>query len=371
MHLFLIKNNIKLMLRNKAMLIVMAVLPVVVISLLSSIFEELLNDSYEMDDFVCGYSISESSGYKDIVEQLEVALGENQITLKEYASSYTDYQNGMENNEFSVFVDIADDKCTIYKNDNKLAEAVVVEYIFSNSFSQYNDTVEILKHMFEQGKMELNDYDNKVNSVKLDADPIASSVDYYGIIYVIFFSWCTPIVIAVVLSAERFNKLHKRFGIAPISKTSLYVGKLVPGIVAGVILTLLSTTITTLIFGIKWGNYAETLGILLLQIFACNALGIVIFNLFKNTAVSIAVLWMTIFFWGFIGGTFTAYMYSGLPKQLIRLSPLYYQNRTLVEFSTIGDSSYKWISVLYLLIIFVVFTFLGILLMNRKVEAES
>lgn len=365
----LIKNNIKLMLRNKVILIVMAILPVIIISLLSNIFEDLLGKSYNAEDFTCGYQIADGSDYKDIEEQLKDVLKENGITLKEYNKDYNDYETGMMNNEFDVFIDVGDDTCTIYRDENKLTEAAVAEYIFLNYFEQYNNQVKIMTEMYEQGEMKLEEYDSSIISEKIEADPVPTSIDYYGIVYVIFFSWCTPIVTAVVLSSERANRITKRFNISPMSKFSLYLGKLIPSVVAAIILTAISTIVSTLVFNIQWGNYLETILILILQILACNALGIVIFYLFNNTAISIALLWMLYMFFGLVGGTFATYMYSGMSKTMLYFSPIYFENRTLIEFATKGMSAYRNTCIYYLGGIFIFFTLMGMLLMNKKMEA--
>lgn len=367
----LIKNNIKLMLRNKIILAVMAILPIIIISLLSSIFEDLLSGSYEAEDFICGYQIINNSEYENMEEQLKDALKENGITLKNYESDYKDYEKGLKEDEFSVFVSVDKDTCTIYRNENKLAEAAIAEYIFSNYFEQMHNQIKIMTTMYEQGKQELKDYDNSIKSSKIETDPIPSSIDYYGIVYVIFFSWCTPIVTAVVLSSERSNRITKRFNISPMSRFSMYLGKLIPSVAAGIILTAISTIISTIAFDIQWGNYIQTILILALQIIACNALGIVIFYLFSNTAISIALLWMIYMFFGLVGGTFATYMYSGMSDTMLRLSPMYYENRTLIEFATKGMSDYRNTCIFYLLAIFIVSTLIGMLLMNKKMEECS
>jgi len=367
----LIKNNIKLMLRNKVILAVMAILPVIIISLLSSIFEDLLSGSYSREDFTCGYQMINTSEYENMEEQLKDALKENGITLKNYKEDYKDYEKGLKDEEYAVFISVDKKECTIYRNENKLTEAAIAEYIFSNYFEQFQNQVKIMTAMYEQGKQELKEYDNSITSEKIETDPVPSSIDYYGIVYVIFFSWCTPIVTAVVLASERSNRITKRFNISPMSRFSMYLGKLIPSVAAAVVLTAISTVISTLAFEIHWGNYLQTILIMVLQIFACNALGIVIFYLFNNTAISIALLWMLYMFFGLVGGTFATYMYSGMSKTMLRFSPMYYENRTLIEFATKGMSDYRNTCIYCLVGIFVVFTLIGMLLMNKKMEACS
>lgn len=367
----LIKNNFKIMLRNKPILIVMAVLPIIIIALLSSIFDDLLSDGYSADSFVCGYQIEEGSDYKDFKDHLSDVFDENKITIKDYDYSYSDYKSGFHDNEFDVFVKIGKDNYTIYRDENKAVEASVAEYIFSSYFDNYNINSKIMAEQAVKGVQEFKENSIAINNSKIDSDKVPDSVDYYGMIYVIFFSWCTPIVAAFVINSERANKITKRFNMSPMSSLSLYMGKLISSVLAGIVLTAISMSISTLIFNIHWGNYLNTIGILLLQIVACNALGIVIFYLFNNNAVSIAVMWLLYMFCGFIGGTFTAYMYSGISDSVRKYSPIYLENRTLVEFSTKGASEYADKCVIYLIGIIIVCTLLGMPLMNKRMESET
>jgi len=370
MPFILIKNNIKLMLRNKIILVVMAVLPVIIIALLSNVFGDLLSGDYSANDFTCGYQIEEGSDYNDFKEQLEDVLDENGITLKSYDYDYCDYEDGFNNGEFDVIVKIGKESYTIYRDENKLTEAAIAEYIFSNYFEQHNNQVNIMTQMFEQGLAELKDNNSTVKSEKIDADKVPDAINYYGIVYVIFFSWCTPIVTAVVISSERVNRITKRFNISPMSRRSFYLGKLIPSVCAGIVLTAISMLVSTLVFDIQWGNYLQTIAVLVLQIIACNALGIVIFYLFNNNAISIALLWMMYMFFGLVGGTFATYMYSGMSETVLRFSPIYYENRTLIEFATKGMSEYRDTCIFYLVAIFLVCTLIGMLLMNKRMESE-
>lgn len=366
----LIKNNFKIMLRNKVILVIMAVLPIIIIALLSNIFDDLLSNGYSTDSFSCGYQIEEGSDYKDFKEQLGNEFEENGITLKSYNYDYSDYEVGFTNHEFDVFIKINKDNYTIYRNANKAAEASVAEYIFSNYFENFYIQSNIIKRMAGQKIEKLKENVITINDEVIETDKVPDSVDYYGIIYVIFFSWCTPIVTAFVITSERTNRITKRFNMSPMSRFSLYMGKLIPSVGAGIVLTAISMLVSTLFFDIQWGNYLQTIGIIVLQIIACNALGIVIFYLFNNNAVSIALLWMMYMFFGFIGGTFAAYMYSGISESIRRFSPIYFENRTLVEFSTKGISDYTDNCIIYLVGIIFVCTLIGMSLMNKRMRSE-
>ena len=110
--------------------------------------------------------------------------------------------------------------------------------------------------------------------------------------------------------------------------------------------------------------------ILFLVSMASSAFGILLFQLFDNVAVSIVCGFVIIWILGFFAGSFQTYMYAGLPQKLVELSPIYYINRTLVEFSTMGQSDYTVRCIAILIGIILLFSLAGALLMNRKLEEQ-
>jgi ABC-2 type transport system permease protein len=92
--------------------------------------------------------------------------------------------------------------------------------------------------------------------------------------------------------------------------------------------------------------------------------------MFRNVAVGIVLGFILLWVVGFFGGSFQSYMYNMLPQSLVDLSPIYYINRTLVEFSVKGSSSYTGTCIIYLAGIILVCGILDTLLMGRKLEEQ-
>ena len=122
------------------------------------------------------------------------------------------------------------------------------------------------------------------------------------------------------------------------------------------------------ILTVSMGNPVIFFGILLLAAFAFTAYGMVFFQLFDNLAVAIGLLFMTLWFGGFVGGTFETYMYTAFPESIKRVSPLYYVNRTLVETSVNGSSSMLGSCIIVLLVMTVVCISLGVFITAHKKE---
>lgn len=205
----------------------------------------------------------------------------------------------------------------------------------------------------------------------LDTDPVPSSTDYYGIIYIVYFAWCGLVSLVAVISSERKSAIPKRMLVSHMPKWKHYMGKYIPCALATFLEVLTAWILSILLFDIHWGNIRTSALIILLISLAASAFGIVLFQLFKNVAVSIVAAFVTTWIAGFFGGSFQPYMYAHLPKLFVNMSPLYFINRTLIEFSTKGHSSYTGICISFLVGLIAVFGIIGILLMNREMGDQE
>lgn len=370
MPLILIKNNLKLMLRSKWILFMMVILPVVTIALLSNAFHEMMNTSYKIDNFKAGYRVSDTSKYKAMLPELVTICKEQGITLEEFPQG--DIKVLLQSEAVAAFVDITkDNSFTVYQSSEKEKESAVVESVFSGFFYQVNEAMTAAAYAKEQGSTEeIVQSTHKVLTEKLDTDPIPSSTDYYGIIYIVYFAWCGMVSLVAVISSERKSAIPRRLRVSHMPKLHYYFGKFIPCTLAIFIEVCSAWIISAVLFDIHWGRIGLSILIVLLISMAASAMGILLYQLFNNVAISIVVSFIITWIIGFFGGSFEAYMYLSIPKYLINSSPIYYVNRTLVEFSTKGYSDYFGKSLLFLSIIIILCGFVGIVLMNRKMEEE-
>lgn len=367
MPFILIKNNLKLMLRSKWILFMMILLPLITIALLSNAFKDMMETTYKIDDFKVGYSISENCRYKELLPELKDVFKNNNLTLQEYPND--DITQLLQNNTVAAFVEITDDTYTMYQSNDKKTEAAVTESIFSGFFYKVNENITMFTYEAEHGVVKAPALSSvKVIHEELDTDPVPSSIDYYGIIYIVYFAWCGMISLTAVISSERKSVIPKRMRVSHMSKANYYIGKFVPCIIASFLEVCAAWILSVLLFDIHWGNIGACIGIIFLISMAATAFGMVLFQLFNNAAISIIVGFIIIWITGFFGGSFQTYIYAHLPQNLVDISPIYYVNRTLVEFSTMGHSDFTGRCIAYLAGIIVVFGIVGILMMNKKVE---
>ena len=343
---YLIKNNFKLMFRNTWSVAVMLLGPILVIAVLSSAFSELMKSYEGVDEFTVGYRIQEADN--SIIEATKIAGEEAGILFFEYPEG--EIKDVMEKNELSGFVEFAEDKYTVYTSADYEVEGITLEY-FMNKVT--NEGLNASLQIKEQAKIVL-----PVEQLKYM--PAIDSVDYYGIIYIVYFCWCGMICATGVLSNEKKYGIIRRFQVSNISESQNFFGKFIPIVLTVTGGMAIATIITVLLYDIHWGNPFLSTVIVFLTIVAGTALGMMLYNISDSLVITIILQFTIVWFMGFFGGSFETYMFSSTSDLLKQLSPIYHGNRALVELSCMGESSYVASTVIYSLAITVICSIIAI-----------
>lgn len=343
---YLIKNNFKLMFRNTWSVAVMLLGPILVIAVLSSAFSELMKSYEGVDEFTVGYRIQEADN--SIIEATKIAGEEAGILFFEYPEG--EIKDVMEKNELSGFVEFAEDKYTVYTSADYEVEGITLEY-FMNKVT--NEGLNASLQIKEQAKIVL-----PVEQLKYM--PAIDSVDYYGIIYIVYFCWCGMICATGVLSNEKKYGIVRRFQVSNISESQNFFGKFIPIVLTVTGGMAIATIITVLLYDIHWGNPFLSTVIVFLMIVAGTALGMMLYNISDSLVITIILQFTIVWFMGFFGGSFETYMFSSTSDLLKQLSPIYHGNRALVELSCMGESSYVASTVIYSLAITVICSIIAI-----------
>ncbi|MCI5655057.1 MAG: ABC transporter permease [Ruminococcus sp.] len=343
---YLIKNNFKLMFRNTWSVAVMLLGPILVIAVLSSAFSELMKSYEGVDEFTVGYRIQEADN--SIIEATKIAGEEAGILFFEYPEG--EIKDVMEKNELSGFVEFAEDKYTVYTSADYEVEGITLEYFMNKVM---NEGLNASLQIKEQAKIVL-----PVEQLKYM--PAIDSVDYYGIIYIVYFCWCGMICATGVLSNEKKYGIIRRFQVSNISESQNFFGKFIPIVLTVTGGMAIATIITVLLYDIHWGNPFLSTVIVFLMIVAGTALGMMLYNISDSLVITIILQFTIIWFMGFFGGSFETYMFSSTSDLLKQLSPIYHGNRALVELSCMGESSYVASTVIYSLAITVICSIIAI-----------
>ena len=345
---YLIKNNIKIMLRNPVNILLFVLCPIVVAAVLISAFSSLL-ESYECaDNYDVGYTITEGSTYENCIDPIKEIGEKNGVKFIEYSAADitreknstvenegndTPYKSIIENNNLCGFVEIDNDSYKVYKTEERKSEGAKLEYLVSTFFNNMSlmggvDDIELV-------------IENPGHAPAID------STDYYGIIFIAYISWCAIVGGAGLFTNEKKNCIIERLQVSNLSTTQIYLARLIP-IAAVVILgTLIAVVISIFVLGVHWGNIALSALIVSLMVLAATAFEMMIYEITNSMLATIIISFAIVWIMGFIGGTFETYMFSTTPETVKLVSPLYHENRALTELSSMGHSDFVFSAIIY------------------------
>ena len=343
---YLIKNNFKLMFRSTWSIVLMLLGPIMVIAVLSSAFSALMKSYEGVDEFSVGYRVQNVE--EAMIEATKLAGEEAGILFYEYPEG--EIEDIMANNELAGFVNITKEEYTVYTSEDYEVEGITLEYFMSKVMSEgINQALSV------QNKSKL-----ELPVEQLEYMPAIDSVDYYGIVYIIYFCWCGIVCAVGVLNNEKKYGIGRRFQVSNLSETQNFLGKFIPVVltVAGGMGIAIGTTVV--LYGIHWGRPLVSMGIVLLMIVAGVAFALMLYYITENIVITIILQFTIVWILGFLGGSFETYMFSATPELLKKLSPIYHTNRALVELSCMGESTYITSAIIYSLAITVICSMIAI-----------
>ncbi|MCR5149117.1 MAG: ABC transporter permease [Eubacterium sp.] len=338
---YLIKNNMKLMMRSFTNILLVIIMPIILIALLSSAFNDMMETYKGKNGIEAGYSIEDDKVQPEMIEAMKVAAQDSGITFYEYYNRKP--ENVIRNDKRSAFIVFKDGSYVIYQNGDMKEQAKIVEYFIvafnermmsaasDTTVSQSGVTVEHPEHMAD-----------------------ISAQDYYGIIEIVYFGWCAIVVGAGVFASEKKYRIGKKLQVSNLSGVQMYLAKFVPMVAVVFAGLLISAGLSIVMFGVHWGNPLLSVLIIFISAAASTALGLMVYFIFDNIVITIISVFSFVWFAGFVGGSFETYMYSSHPVSLKLLSPIYHINRALVELSCMGHSDYVDNAIIYGVIITIV-----------------
>ncbi len=344
---YLIKNNIKLMMRSASNVLLFIAAPIVLIAVLSSAFSSLIESYEKKDEISVGY-ISERD-----IQAFASGIEKEGISFLAYTEG--DPEELIRRDDLSGFVVFGTDSYTIYQSRDHKYEGKILEYAVGAFYDRMASGMEIQDAGLDLS-VEHPEYMSPIDST-----------DYYGIIEIVYFGCCAIVCGAGIFTSERKNRIGKRYSVSGVSEPKLYLAKFVSMITVVAISSMIATLLSVLLFHIHWGDPLVSAVIVFLSISAATALGLMFYSLIDNLAGTIIFVFAVVWFAGFFGGSFETYMFSSHARNVKLISPLYHVNRALVELSCNGKSDYVASAILYSAAIIIVCSAVSVLTgMARK-----
>jgi len=340
---YLIKNNFKLMLRNKWAVSLLILCPILIVGILASAFNDLLKSYENVETFSVGYSVMEESTFSEYMPVIKTSGEEAGLSFVEYAQESS--VEALKSGDIAVFVEFGTDTYTIYKSEDHKVEGISTEYFMHKVFS------EMANMKLQTMTPEVSSQDITIPVESISYMPDIDSKSYYGIAYCVFLTWIGIICAIGVISSEKKNGIARKYQVSTLSSFKLFMSLLIPVILTVLVCMSISTILSSIMHEISWGNILIAILLFVLNVVASSTYGIMLVKVFDNMVSTIIVLFMTVWFMGFYGGSFETYMFSSSPDVLKHGSPIYHMTRALVENSIMGESDYIASSIIYALIV--------------------
>ena len=183
-------------------------------------------------------------------------------------------------------------------------------------------------------------------------------------------------VIAASYSKDRNSDTFNRIVLSKAGRINIILSKILTGLVCGGLQVLISITVSTLVFGIKW---KENFGLIILVFFVLvifsTGIGSVVGMISNNDSVSMTIVEMVGMLSGYLGGAITPlYLLESRPviKYIVKASPIYWTNQSLTSlYNGITDEKTTKCVAVLLSISAVLFILTGILSIKSSGKMTS
>ena len=357
---YLIKNNMKLMARNKWILLLVVLGPILVSMILGDVFKNVLSKYEPSDDITVGYYFEEDSVFAMAQNQIFDAGREAGISFVEHKSD--DIENTMHTKDLDGFVVFEKDSYTVYSFKDKPGDGMTLQFFMSKVAGQGASTM--------MDFMDQDDSEVKLTTKELEFLPQIDAKDYYGIAFTSYYTWCGFICYCAVGNISK-NSVSKKYRVTGISSLKYYLANVISTAIFIIVGIAVSIILQAVLLDVDFGSNPLEIVLFILTVFAACAFGFALHSIFENMALTIIAEWIVIWWAGFIGGCFETYMLQPISETIKKISPIYHTNRALIEMSVMGKSNYTSSAIIFLVAIIVVCSVIAISVESLKRRGDK
>ena len=366
----LIKKEITQFFRNKTDVLTMFIFPIVLIVVMGSALNGLMNvDKNIFEDKYVYYKVNDTvkdKKYLQVFYNFKKSCEESiKIKFKEIQDD--DKARELVNEAESLaFIKINEDSYDYYRSESKETSA---QKIFKNVFDEYLQKHTLINWVGNTNQKLIQDILNDESLIKLKEEGINNSgIDsftYYTFAELILIILYISGITSVSMYKEDYQSTFTRLRMSKVNNLSVLISKIILGIIIGILQVIIIYFISTLFLKINWGkNLLDIFIVLICFITFSSVLGVSMSIIFKDNKVASSSINILIIILGFLGGS---YMPISLIKStpitniLCQLTPTYWANISLLSISTGLCSNYTYKSIfisLFLSILLLVISFI-------------
>jgi ABC-2 type transport system permease protein len=338
-----IKSDVKRYFRDKGNLVLSIAFPIIFIFILSNAFGSYMNNKFELSPFSVGYTITQKSPIYGSMDEIKKALKNEKITL--VSLDKTDALKQISSDKLAGFVEFTDTGYKFYKNGDLSIDSGIFDSVLqsiSYSTGTYTEMYKVLAQ-YKAAPPAQNQIEsaNLFTVNKLPTIPQPSALTYYGIVMIIQMLCISAIAAPAMIDTDRKSKTNQRVALTKINPFAVFTSRVISSVISGALQISIGIVASILLLKVDYGSkFPLVIGIMLLFSVAMSSVGVMLGYLIKSIAVTRTLVFAFTWVLNFFGGSYMQYIYvNGTLLNIMKKTPLYYVNRSLVELATQGSSS--------------------------------
>ncbi|RED54964.1 ABC transporter permease [Cohnella lupini] len=341
-------KEIKSSLRSTQTFIFMLAFPILLMLILGTALTNAFSSTAQIGDMQLLYSNKASNpqliqhwqGFSQAIEHEGIQIVP--------AADGTNGQEEIREDRYTAYVELGDDGIQVYGSSKHAIESNIIQGMLTAFANQYNLAAAAFKQDPSKAEAILanaNGGSHIVRETSLDPNKQAGSMDYYAISMTTMIALYSALPGSFLFRSERTRKTAIRLMASPVSKGSLFAGKVLGSTIINFLCIIAVVLFSLFVYGANWGDhYGMVFLVLATQVIFSISLGLGLSYLLKgDSARSFIMIFTQIA--SFVGGAYFPVDQRGgawITQILPYISPLHWANTALTKIIYADDLMAAW-----------------------------
>ena len=332
----IILKDVKIQFKQKRVLAIMIIFPIVLMVILGTVFNNDSNNG-AIVDFNVAYEFIGEGPITEAVQSMMKDLSSTEDIIFTKVENQSEAMKDIKSVKYACFIVVNEDlkEIKIYENERFNFEASIMETIMSTFVQRYNTFVEIVKvdpQLLANLPEDTSSNKKFVSINSVNPTRTASALDYYGVTMLTLIILYSSMSGAYSTKSEKLKKTMDRMVIAPINKMNIFIGSTLGAVLSTIIQMIIVFSFSKYILKVYWGEHIIAILLILLSLIIMSiSMGIAAGYIFKNDSVMDGFLNLLIPFMAFLGGAYINV--TGIDNKIFvvisKLSPVKWVNSTI------------------------------------------
>jgi ABC-2 type transport system permease protein len=329
-------KEIKIQFKQKRVLAIMIIFPIVLMVILGTVFNDDSNGG-AIEDFNVAYEFIGEGSITKATQSMMEDLSSTEDIIFTKVENQSEAMEDIKSVKYACFIVVNEDlkEIKIYENERFNFEASIMETIMSTFVQRYNTIVEIVKvnpQLLANLPEDIISNKKFVSINSVEPTRTASALDYYGVTMLTLIILYSSMSGAYATKSEKLKKTMDRMVIAPINKMNIFIGSTLGTVLSTIIQMIIVFSFSKYILKVYWGEHIVAVLLIILSLIIMSvSMGIAAGYIFKNDSAMDGFLNLLIPVMAFLGGAYTNV--TGIDNKIFvlisKLSPVKWVNSTI------------------------------------------